>query len=377
MNHDTLPLIPDSVAVGLQNDIIQYYNELKFNLLFFNEPIAILSTPTFDNINNEIVSLVKAGKPLPATALGEPSYLRNYQIIATDEWEELMSYCIEFQFTMEIFDKIDSSKISNELEKQIDNIVPSPFGTYLSENDKEYDWNNEHFQIMKRYVKIQMHRLESILDHCYDNKISMIWSNEVDTSLCQIYLKKMIKEQEANLFNRKNRTKVRQLLGQELLKEILNFQVINISAVPTDKIVDFKKRNQDLLNNFLVYYREFLSTLQAEPKKYIEITEKYSQSLSQKLQDINNEILILKNARKYKWMNLISEEAFDSAKKGLPVGIWGLLSNPYSIAFALGIKLIELGGKALGFKLNKDEKLKTFILNSSAGYIWKAKETFK
>ena len=382
-NKSSIQLVPTSVAVGLQEDVIQYYNELKFNLLFFENPIALLSTYCFDTINEEFIDLVKKGKKLPDNVFGGPSNLMNYKIIATEEWSELMNYCEVFNFRLydddeQIPEGTKLNTISDKLNHEIQNSESkTKIGEKFIVEGKELVWDEEQDIIAKGMLKMQMDRLESVLDHCYEKEVSMIWSNETDSLICQTYLTKLIQENETKVFKEPSNVKLRQILGDRLLQEVLNFQILNISAVPTEKIIEFKSKNNDLLNNFLTFYREYLSVLQSDPKKYFEITQKYSQTIAQKLNDINNEVLISKNTKKYKWINSISEEAYDSAKKASPIGTWAVLSNPYTIAIALGIKLVNLGYKAMGAEISEDEKMKKFILNSSAGYLWKARETFK
>jgi hypothetical protein len=44
---------------------------------------------------------------------------------------------------------------------------------------------------------------------------------------------------------------------------------------------------------------------------------------------------------------------------------------------ALGMRLLNIGQKVISVELDEREKFKKFFLNSSAGYLWKARETFK
>lgn len=39
----SLALLPDSIAVSLPEDLLQYLIELKFLLLFFNKPVCIFA----------------------------------------------------------------------------------------------------------------------------------------------------------------------------------------------------------------------------------------------------------------------------------------------------------------------------------------------
>ena len=384
MNKNTIELIPSSVAIGLQNDVLQFYNEVKFNLLFFDNPIAILSTSNFDAINAEDIHLIKKKWKFSESPFTGQSALRNYEIVATEEWDELMSYCKTWDYTFTLRDKTDKIETDATLSEELENVIEETAqtlkkkkGTFIN-NGREIEWTEDIISFFKEIAKLQFIRLEELLDYCYDKEVSMIWSNETDTLSCQAYLQKLIKNNEDKLFKKDvDNTKLRQILGDKLLQSVMNFKILNISAVPTDKIIEFKNKNKDLLNNFLIYYREYLAIMQSDPKKYKEITQKYTQELAQKLNEINNEILISRDTKKYKWINTISKEAYDSAKKSLPIGIWSILSNPYGIATALGMKLINIGYKAIGVELNEEEKFKKFLLNSSAGYLWKARETFK
>jgi hypothetical protein len=59
---------------------------------------------------------------------------------------------------------------------------------------------------------------------------------------------------------------------------------------------------------------------------------------------------------------------FEALKKGLISGTWSLLGSALSTTG----KLIDLGAKGTDLEIQNNEKLRSLIVNSSAGYLWKA-----
>lgn len=59
---NTIPFLPKSIAVGLQDNLVQYINELKFLLLFFDKPLAIFSNDALCFIDNELSLLKQKNK---------------------------------------------------------------------------------------------------------------------------------------------------------------------------------------------------------------------------------------------------------------------------------------------------------------------------
>jgi len=62
----------------------------------------------------------------------------------------------------------------------------------------------------------------------------------------------------------KIRAKIRMLKGADLLQEILSLEVFSVATVPVSRIVEFRKKNGDLLESFLTRYRGFRMEVQNE-----------------------------------------------------------------------------------------------------------------
>lgn len=374
----TIPLLSDSIAVSLQTDLLDFYNETKFLLLFFDNPLTVLSTNRFEVINEETIEDYKKNIT-PKTLLGTDFSLSNTGLLLTDEWGELMSYCDIYTAGYEMAkpESFENGLLSPALQKHIQTIQTRPYDHDLDATDDNFslmdmfhDISNSINRIKSQTFEMQLWRLELLLAECYQKKIPMVWSNDVDLAACKFYLEFLLAQQQEQFINVKPDADMRHLLGQSLLREVLEFDIINITTIPTNKIIDFKKNNKDLLDNFLSFYSTFLVDLQAAPKDVKKVTAVYSQKLRASLSDIQKELSVLKSTRKHSWLSFISKELFEALKKGLTSGTWSLLGSALSTTG----KLIDLGAKGSDLEIQNDDKLRSLIINSSAGYLWKAKE---
>lgn len=382
MNKNTsIPWLPNSIAVGLQDDLIQYCIELKFLLLFFERPLAILSNSGFNYISKDSVESVRRGK-IPKVSGFDEINLSHLDILGTDEWDELMANC-ESIYTQTNVNVSDESPANADFEK-VDEIFSeiSPLGNIptveIHNVSSQENMANEEFETLFReyIVRLEMLRMVEILELCQERRIPMVWGVSQDIVIADMYSKYLLK-QHAQEDDEQVRATLRMLKGNRLLQEIFNIDIINIATVPVSDIIEFRISYNDLLDSFLTKYRKFLVAVQNEPMKAEQIVQTQTQSILEEMNTLRQELLILRNARKYTWLQRLSEVAFESASIGSITATWNLILNPIILASKVGETLIKAATKHAGDEASKREKENALLFRSSSGYLWKAHEEFK
>lgn len=377
----SIPWLPNSIAVGLQDDLIQYCIELKFLLLFFEKPLAILSNFGFNYISVESVESIKKGK-VPKVSGFEDTTLSHLDILGTDEWDELMMNCepIYNQTTL-----IVSDELPNEEEfKRVDEISAqvSPLGnisTVELHNISPKSTSNEEFEdLFREYImRLEMQRMLQTLELCQERRIPMVWGVSADIAVADLYSKFLLKQHAEKENDETMRATLRFIKGKRLLQEIFNIDIINIATVPISDIVSFRQSNHDLLESFLTKYRNFLVAVQNEPMKADHIAQTHTQTILKEMNSLRQELLILRKARKYTWLQRLSEAAYESASIGAVTAAWKLILNPIILAGKAGETLFKAATKHAGDEISKREKENALLFRSSGGYLWKAHEKFK
>lgn len=162
-----------------------------------------------------------------------------------------------------------------------------------------------------------------------------------------------------------------------MLRSIFDLGIANIAIVPVGSIIEFRKKNKDLLAGFLTSYRSFLTELQLDPRNYRKLVKERTQKIVEELHTINMELLLLNKSHKFKWLERMSDAVFQGAKGGAIVALWNLLASPLLMVGELGHSLLSVAG--LGLKDLKEAKQleQALIFKGSSGYLWKIKEEFK
>lgn len=294
-----IKLIPNSMAVSLQSDILQFMIELKFVLLFVESPLTILSTSNSDFISEEVIADIKNGNQPRTNPFPESSKLTNLDTLATDEFSEVLSNCRPIHFNIKRGNK-DEEELKdpdywNEYFKEVEEIFikigaskPGRVGLLFSNHEFiSQDPSLEgHLKLMNLYQN--MHRLLGVLEACGKEKSSMIWTSTHDQIVNTIYFNYLC---ENNLL-KVMKDKVAKTKGSGLLKEVYDLEIINIATVPVRKVIEFRENNADLLENFMLLYREFLFDLVSNPTEHDSTKNKYTKNIISAFKDINRELLI-------------------------------------------------------------------------------------
>lgn len=387
MNLTSIPLLPQSIAVGLQDDLIQYTIELKFLLLFFEKPLAVLSNSGFNFISEESVESVRQGKKPKISSFDEIN-LQHLNLLASEEWQELMSYCdpLYSETDLIITDSLPTSGEEAELINEVDKIFAhsslGEFSTYelwdLFRGKKTKLDDETYWDLVGAYItRMEMLRLLDILNICRKRRIPMVWGVDTDLAIVETYADYLIGKKEYQSEDKQIRATMRLLRGKELLNEIFHLEVVNLATVPVSKIVDFRQSNADLLQSFLTKYRGFLVDLQNEPSKTDKVVQSHAQEIIEDMDTIRKELLLLRNARKYKWLQHISSAAYDGASAGVLASIWSLLFNPIISAGVVGTVLTKAAAKLTGDFAGEEEQEDAILFRASSGYLWKAHEKFE
>lgn len=369
-----IALLPDSIAVALQENLLQYFAELKFLLLFFDEPWCILVNSSFQYLNRENIDDIANGRSTRTSALGDGgSGLHHLDIVVTDDWHELMQHCRPWYYEVEM--------------RVTDSIPPHPEEGLLqrfelrrsSDNPPSAEDSDEAMMLRlgQSAVREATRILVDVLDMCCEENIPMVWGDVVEVEIAAAYAAHLLEKQQAEPYEEEHASRFRLMQGDQLLREILELKVVNISTVPVYKIIEFRKSNRDLLNSFLVDYRSFLAELESEPLKYRKLVLSKGQKVAESLARINQELLLLRTTKRYGWLNRMSEGFFDAARRGEYTAAWNLLSSPLLLVGGVGEALLSLAAKGTADLLDLEQKEKAMLLKSSSGYLWKAARFFE
>jgi len=404
MASNSIPYLPNSIAVGLQPNLIQYLIELKFLLLFFEKPLAILSTPDFDFIDIETLDAVKRGERISTNFWGAPTALKHVEVLATDEWQEIMSHCTTWYYNYRVshLDKhlryfSEEGETSNskglgkiagseEIPQRVDEIVAATgLGSDIStlelmallrQNDKKMNKKIKSKLFGEIIVRLGFQRLLEVLERCRAERIPMVWGNVADLDIVEIYTHYLLDKHFQKSADPEVNATHRLLEGSRLLNELLDLEVVNLATAPVSRIISFRKSNSDLLENFLVDYRSFLTELQNTPQDGEKIVLNWTQKIVSDLNTLNKELLLTRREKEYKWLQRLSDAAYEGAKKGAVAAIWSFLGNPMLFAGAIGGMILDAAQKFSGDTGNRKEKEEALLFRSSSGYLWKARKKF-
>jgi len=370
---DTIPLLPNRIAANLQGDVLAYMSELKFLLLFYERPLAILSTHDLCFINDEVVDQCRKGRAVHTNFSDDSDGLANVEALGSDEWEHIASNCDCWQYG---YDDLDSGK-SHESEDidALDSLIQSaypdqdvPTFEQLSSCIRSGDAT---FEIVGHWVlRISLSRLVRILHKCREEDIALVWGEPLEVEVVKVFIRQLIdRVEEGDESHRSLRADFRTLKGDDLLREILNLDIVDLTTVPCEKIIDFRARNSDLLSNFLTLYRSFLVDIQCEPSQLYAITQKYAQSIASELNTLTNELILLRRDQEFGWLRRCKRWAGDLSQSAL----WSLLLSPLQLV----MKAAEVAGSASLSVAESLQERNALIAKSSAGYLWKAGKELK
>jgi hypothetical protein len=374
----TIPWLPKSIAVGLQDDLVQYVIELKFLLLFFDKPLAIMSNTGFNFVSPESVEAVKRGQTPRVSAFDEINLL-HLEILGTDEWEELMSLCepIYTETNVTVTNNPPPDGFQKNFKK-VDEVFSfiSPLGNLSTKElfGKSKKGTDKLFR--EYFTRIEMSRLIDILQLCQKRRIPMVWGVTSDIVIADLFTKYLIKKHVKEETEDNIQVLLRLLKSSKLLQDVFHLDIVNLATAPVSSIIKFKKSNSDLLQNFLVKYRKFLVEVQNEPTKVDKIARGHIQDIVEEMNTIRQELLLLRQEKKYNWLRRISESAYDGAKIGALAAIWSLLLNPTLLAGALGETLLKAATRHGQDVVSNKEKENALLFRSSSGYLWKAHKEF-
>jgi len=387
MRIPVIPLLPDRIAVGLQSDLVDFVNEVKFLLLFFNKPLAFLSTVEFSFLTDELINIGKRGQPIITNFFDDTpnAGLKNIEILQTEEWDLIENnidiYPMDFgvsdekshedaQYSLEnnvisAFDLFDST-----VKKHDKKIMPT---SYWSEQLHSSDRRKQKEAFLQFGKRLVFARLNAIIDACQKENIPMIWSDKDELGACEVFTKQYLNDLSLPKITEnekiENLIKARIILGDSFLQQIMQLEIINLSDVSVSNVIEFREKNKDLLYSFLLHYRTFLSAIEASPADFMEITRKYTNSIGGDFSTINRELGGLKRARNTKWLKFCSSEAGNFAKSSA----WSMFVTPILLLYN-----IVIGGGKVAAEISDDLRLKQEILQrTSSGYLWEASKKFQ
>jgi hypothetical protein len=369
---DTIPLLPNRIAASLQADVLAYMSELKFLFLFYERPLAIFSTYDLSFINDDVVDQCRKGKPVHTNFSEDSDGLANVEALGSDEWQQITDNCDCWAYS---YDDSDTGKYESEDMDALDSLIQSAYpGQDVPTFEQLSAWIRSGDATLEVAVnwfgRISLCRLVRILHKCRQEEIALIWGDPLEVDVVRVFIRQLIDRIEHDdESHRSLRADFRTLKGDDLLREILNLKIVDLTTVPCEKIIEFRNRNSDLLGNFLTLYRNFLVDIQCEPSQLYPITQKYSQDIAKELNSLANELALLRAAHKFRWLRTCKQWAGGLSQSA----VWSLLLSPLQLI----IKSAEAASSAslsLAESLNERNSL---IAKSSAGYLWKASTELK
>lgn len=388
----SIPLLPNTVALSLQDDFIHFVSELKFLLLFFEKPRLILHSNLNGYLNPSLVKRIRAGKSDDEVEEIRKT-IRNIDFLKYEEWDDLVAVSEPSYMQVCEGEGVNTSseylRRAARVEEVLGRIGFSCRGFYqhaTSQNipatfeDKvpllDMKGITEETKSMLFVAHIGMFRLVDVLDQCTEHNIPMIWSRFDDLTFCKLYGESILEKMKEGEVDEEDEALLRQVRGDQLLKQVMDLGIVNVAAVPLNRVLEFKKSNRDLLDTFLTFYRDFLTELQVTPTDIDAITLRYGQKIVHAINQINSEISLASDSAKLKWMGKVSEGAAEFAKKGVAVAVWNFFSSPLALAASgltwLGSRLSSGALQAAGDALER----RKVLVRSNAGYLWKAKQEF-
>ncbi len=377
----TIPLLPDSIAAALNPNILDFLIELKYLLLFFDRPNAILSTSGLDFINPEVIDDVKHGRKTKTNLFDNEQNIHPLKLLSTDEWAETLAECELDSFKIEV-----GSHASPFSSKEVDDIFRVT-GEGIGLNGREIESLFLRMDKLKKaertvvfgefVLRLEMFRLLQILDRCDKQRIPMMWQHIAEMTTCDLYTKYLLKRQLDSTSDLSVCAAIRKVMGGRLLHEILQLNVINVATVPVQKIITFRRKNRDLLDAFLTSYRSFLADVQMDPKNVDRIVQSHTQRIVQDLNRIDNEIAILKQQRGYTWLKRMAEGTYEGAMKGTSIATWNFLAGPLAVIIMLARVLKPVGRALAAGALEHGPAQHSLLMRSSTGYLWKAKHALR
>ena len=372
----TLPYLPDSIAVGLTEDLLQYLIELKFLLLFFRKPHCIFANAGLQFLSGSAADDLRSNKKIRTVPWEEEeeegivsSELQNIDVILTEEWEETLSHCSPH------YHEINLEVSDSEIEYESDHIFdPGDFIPTETEDD------NSESELVAHLLRANMAVMIDTLEMCCNERIPMIWGDPADTVAATIFSKHLLDKYAKNSQGpeaERMSAIIRTIKGDDLLRSIFELEIVNLATAPIHKVIEFRKKNQDLLNSFLIGYRAFLTELQSDPLNYRKLVLGRTQKIVEDMNNINMELLALRKSEKYKWLERMSEDVFEGAKKGAIVAVWNLLASPILLAGEIGKSLLSAANFGLKDLKDRKQQEQALIFKSSSGYLWKAAKQFR
>lgn len=371
--YDTIPLKPTSIAVSLQDNLVEYLNTLKFHLLFFYKPLALLSTSTFDYISEEACELVRRGKPAPTNVFGDDN-LKGVNLIATDEWAETLAQCEPWHYDFELNTKQPTerdSRLHGHADEVMTKLGMAPPKSRSSKR-RSKSTENKQFMLELGYTvfKNNLVRLCEVLQRCRTDKIPVTWGNDQDVYIGRKYISYLLGQYdpygaETLLAD------IRRIYGSQLLRRVADWSILNLSTVPVYKILEFRKKNEDYLLQFWSLYREFLVAIELEPSELIRVVRKFENQIATQLSSLNSELALLRKNSEMSWIANISDKSFAHAVDGHQSSAWTFFGSPGLVAAITASHSNQPSSEAQGRRL-QDE----LLARSSVAYLWKAKEEF-
>jgi hypothetical protein len=389
---NTIPLLPNRIAIGLHDDLIQFLIETKFLLLFCDNPWLVFHTDFGAYLNPRIVEAVRQGHESEEVTEVR-KHLRHLDAVKSPEWDEIirLSSPSYMQFEESVPDQDCTNDVADR-QRRVEEVLTSVGASKPGAYEKLFSPNPENEGIADipllekkgmskktltflRVLHTKFFLLVSILDTCAQENIPMVWTQEHNLSICEIYTKHLANKLGED-FADDDAATLRRLHGDALMREILNLEIVNVATVPIDRLLEFKQRYRDLLDNFLTYYRGFLASVQSKPEDVRSLTQEYGQNIVVSLREIQNEVLLLKKQQDYKWLDRISNAAFESANKGLITAAWDCLMNPLAFLVSNLPGLAKFAAKGATAAAKDLQAQRQLLVRSNSGYLWRAREEF-
>jgi len=359
-------MLKKEIVVALSEDLISFFNEIKFLNLFFDKLHLLTSTTRLEWLDPDLISSFKKGHKLITNPWGT-SNLIHPEILEFSEFKELFEQgnlirCIVVNSGPKE-EKFGTNEEQHYLISEIlDFYKPEshlPAGLqFLADNPSNLIG-------VRSLFGLQLSRLIGAFEVALENDIQIVWSTPFDKKLASIFFS-YVCEKACNKGSFSPSISQR-MKASDFLREIYSAEVVNVTDVPIDRLFDFKKRNRDLLDQFMEELEGFyLAVLSNESDSEIEAKKRLLE-VKRSLRNINNEIKTIKARSLNDFLKdlvpsfALSFSFFFCLLKNIPGPEIPMLSTSTAIV-----------GSAFYNWLKARIDIKKAVLSSNYSYLWKA-----
>jgi hypothetical protein len=311
--------------------------------------------------------------------------LRNLDVLLTSDWDALSQFC-QFEYPDAEFNVVDNPRISDS-QREIDQIQDLPMHERSIEELQEMDldkYSVDEQQKILRAMVIRWHLavMKEMLDRSVASGHTLVWNNEQGRWLCDIYVRHLLRrlahreEPETPYTDQDDPVKISHLIGTAILEDLFKCDAFNLLSVPPHKIVEFRRKYNDLLVNFQDEYWKFVLEIQDDPKNSQRHIENYATRIRTGLRALDGEISTIRRKKGYAWLRRMGDEVYSIAITGAAIAALWNIGSPTLLIGPVAGWLVAQFAKFGNDVISEREQVAAALQKCSFSYVWKAERQF-